>query len=405
MQISNCRGCSSSSIELFLDLGNLPFANGLVEKQSIKSKTYPLGLCFCHDCSLVQLSYTANPEELFSNYLWVTGTSKTARENAVFLCETLHKNYGKFDSWICEVASNDGTFLKPFQSLGYEVLGIDPAENIAKIANESGVPTLCNFFTEDLAIRILNERGPSSLIMARNVFAHVPDLLDFANGLATLSGENGIVVIEFHYGAEILNGMQYDSIYHEHISYLTATSVKPILKNAGLDIIELLEGPISGGSLIVIAKKNTKIRSLSVEKIMAKEDTIGLNKYSTWINYANNVHQHKQKFIKLIQKYSDKKIFAYGASARSSTLLNFCEIDSTNIEAIADANPLKQGLYTAGNNLPIISPDEVFSQNPKCIIVLAWNFKNEIINLFKEKYNFSGDLIFPLPNEPYVLTI
>lgn len=405
MEISKCRGCESQKIKKFIDLGELPFANNLLQNKNDTSNKYPLALCFCEDCSLVQLTYTANPKDLFSNYLWVTGTSQTARNNANYLFGILNNKFGPFKNWICEVASNDGTFLKPFQESGYKVMGIDPAKNISELAIKNNIPTKCDFFSKDLAKEILKEKGSASIVLARNVLAHVPDPLDFINGMATLIDDNGVVVVEFHYGAQIMDGIQYDSIYHEHISYLTAQSAIPIFKKAGLDVIDLLEGPISGGSLIVIAKKNSNQKNKIVDKIINREKNIKLNSLETWLQYGKKVSEHKVQFLKILEKYKDKNLYAYGASARSSTLLNYCGVGLNYIKAIGDANTLKQGLFTTGNNIPIISPEDLFLSKPDAIIILAWNFKDEIIKMIKNKYKFSGDLIFPLPNKPEIIKI
>ena len=407
MTISKCRVCESADLEIFLDLGYQPYANALIASPSSESRSSPLGLCFCHSCSLVQLTYTADPDELFSNYLWVTGTSKAARDYAKDFYKKIVLTCGDINSWVCEVASNDGTFLRPFKDSGVDILGIDPAANIVKEANDSGIPTMCNFFSKDLAKEIAKERGHASVVFARNVLAHVPNPVDFMEGMSQIIGDSGIAVVEFHYGAEILKGLQYDSIYHEHLSYLTATTSLVMLKKAGLEIFEIEEGPISGGSLVLFLQKMNGPRSISssVAKYLKNEKILGLDSIEVWRNYGKKVYQHKKMLQELLNRYRSRNLFGYGASARSSTLLNFCEVNSEVVRGIADANPHKHGLYTAGTAILIEYPDEVFIKNPDSILILAWNFKAEIISNITELYGFKGEVILPLPNEPTIISV
>ncbi len=404
-RIHSCRACGSSSIEPFLDLGMHPLANSLLASAETPEGAYELALTFCHGCAMVQLTVTVEPTALFSHYLWVTGTSSTARQQADTFCvNALNRLDQPGAGWICEVASNDGTFLRPFMARGLDVLGIDPAANIVKSANAAGVPTMCGFFGEKLAEDVVAERGTASIVIARNVVAHVADPIDFVRGLARIIGDTGIAAIEFHYGRKILEGLQYDSIYHEHHCYITAGTVVPLLERAGLEVFDFDEGPISGGALIVYARKSRGGRPMrkSVEAYLAAEKRDGINTIEVWRNFGNAVYRHREQLNACLDEEiaAGRRVVGYGASARSSTMLNFCGITSDRLPVIADQNPMKQGLYTAGSHILIRPPEQVFAEKPDTVLLLAWNFGTEIMGVLRDRFRYSGMVILPLPNAP-----
>ncbi len=231
-EINTCRSCGNSDLHSFLDLGKQPFANSLLDSADQQEGSYSLELLFCGHCSLVQLRHTADPKVLFPHYVWVTGTSSTAREQAYLFRDNALERMAPDSkkNYVLEVASNDGTYLQPFIKLGFDVLGVDPAANIVERANAEGIQTQCDFFSLNVASKIIDDRGHPDLVIARNVLAHVANLHDFVQGIAHLVGENGLAAIEFHYGSKILDGLQYDSIYHEHLCYITAQSLTTLLE-------------------------------------------------------------------------------------------------------------------------------------------------------------------------------
>ncbi len=403
-KVFSCRVCGSKRVRQFLDLGRQPYANSLPQNPNEKEKFYPLSLSYCFNCSLVQLNHTADPADLFSNYIWVTSTSETARNHAEVFCQqTIARAKKPIEGLVLEVASNDGTFLMPFIKRGFKVLGIDPATNIAQLANAQGVPTMPEFFGVKLAKKILKKYGPAKILIARNVVPHVASLHDFAEGISVCLDKDGILAIEFHYAKKINEGLHYDSIYHEHLCYFTLKSLEKLLHQYGLSIYDLTTSPISGGSLVVYAKKG-KVNEKSIIRLYKKrERELKLNHYKTWEGFAKRVYQHREKFLKVINKFKNKTIIGYGASARSSTLLNYCGIDSKTIPIIADQNPLKHKRFSAGTHILIDSPQKVLKRNPDVVIILAWNFSKEIIRLLKDKYHYQGKYIVPLPNNPKVL--
>lgn len=408
-RINSCRVCESPDILEFLDLGEQPYANSLLKNPDEKENFYPLSLSWCSDCNLVQLNHTAEPKDLFSNYFWVTGTSSTARKQSnVFYNEVLShtqnlKNLNK--SYILEVGSNDGTFLIPFIQNNYKVLGVDPAQNIVKEAIAKGVPTKCGFFGVKTAKEILKETGPAKVVMARNVLPHVANTHDFVKGLKMCLEEDGLLMLEVHYAKKICEELQYDSIYHEHLCYFTLKSLEKLLERNNLFVHDIGESPISGGSIIAYAKKKKIGNSANVNKYREFEDRTRINKLDSWEKFANKTKSHREKLINILTNTTkeDGPLMGYGASARSSTLLNYCDIGTQFVSGIADQNPLKHGYYTAGTHIPIDHPDHIMKKNPKNILMLAWNFSEEIINRLKSKYNYKGKYILPLPHNPKII--
>lgn len=375
-----------------MDLGKQPYANSLLKYPLQPEKKYPLELAFCLNCSLVQLTHTADPKDLFSNYLWVTGTSPTTRRHAQTFFRRVMR-HDRIKNWVIEVGSNDGTFLVPFAKCLMSVLGIDPAKNMKQLAweNECQIPTETEFFTSRIAKKY---KGIADVVIARNVLPHVKDTNDFVKGLEIMMSDNSRLALEIHYAKIILEDLHYDSIYHEHLCYFSLKSLEYLLNKHNLYVEDIAKSPINAGNIIVIAKRGKVKEKKIVQKYRDKEKEIELNEYTSWVYWARRIVAHKIKLLKLLK---DKQVVGYGASARSSTLLNYCGI---RLPLIADANPLKQGLYTAGSHIVIRSPEEVMNLNPEYILILAWNFKDEIMQYLWTKYHYKGKFIIPLP-KPY----
>ncbi len=403
MKIKQCRACQSRQVVQFLDLGSQPFANALLDPDFKEEKKYPLSLSYCKDCSLVQLDYTAEPEELFSNYFWVTSTSSTAREYAKQFYQNVKKYIKNDQRYVLEIASNDGTFLKEFKEHGYEVLGVDPAKNIARQANEQGIATRVDFFQKAVAKDIVKEKGYPSVIYARNVLPHVADLRGFVEGLACCCGDDNLLVIEVHYSGKILDELHYDSIYHEHLHYFTLNSVMNLLKHHGLYVFDVSLSPISGGSVVLYVSGKEKESSCFLKTMLAEEEKLGYNTLDKWETFAKTVEKHREKLLAIIKSRlkEGKQIVAYGASARSSTMLNYCGIGKEMIPTVIDQNSLKQGHLTPGSHMLIRSAELVLEEKPDVILLLAWNFKDEIIDILKNQYGYKGEIIIPLPYPPH----
>lgn len=402
---NSCRVCASGELVPFFDLGEQPFANSLLKRPTTKEKKYPLALQWCRACSLVQLSYTADPQDLFSHYVWVTGTSKVAHEHAERFCtELLRRTKDPGRGYTLEVASNDGTFLRPFMEEGLAVLGVDPAKNIVELATREGVPTRCEFWGAKSARALVDEKGPARMIFARNVLPHVANTRDFVKGLALALDEEGTLAIEAHYAKIISDELHYDSIYHEHLCYFTLKSVERLLNDFDLKVFDITKSPISGGSLIVYAGKGAVRERASLKRFREQEKKSKINSLANWRQFARRSEEHKKELVRLIERETTRgtSVVGYGASARSSTLLNFCGIGSSALPMIADQNPLKQKRYTAGSHIFIDTPESVIGRNPATVVVLAWNFFAEIKERLEKEFEFRGSYIVPLPGRPRV---
>ena len=405
--IKECRICNSKNISKVINLGMQPLANSLKKKSYNKEDFYPLEICYCNDCSVIQLTETVKANILFDKYVWVTGTSEVAIKYSEIFYKRCLKFLNNKDNFKLEIASNDGSFLKPFKRNGYKVLGIDPATNISQIANDNNIPTRNEFFGTKTAEDIIMKDGKANLIFARNVIPHVENVKDVIEGIKNLLDQTGVGVIEFHRADIILNELHYDSIYHEHLFYFSINSLTNLLNKYGLYSFDLDISPISGGSFVIYFSKDKRSRSNFLINSEKEEINLGVEKLKKWKEFAKHVLEHKNKLNKIILDLleKNKKIIAYGASARSSTILNYCNIGRNYINIIADKSPLKHNLYTPGSSIKIIEPKEALKYNPDAILLLAWNFKDEIISELKNIYNWSGKLILPLPNDPIIIEI
>jgi hypothetical protein len=403
--ISCCRICNSERIQEILNLGHQPPANSLYKNDIDMPSVVPLRLVYCQECSTVQLGEDVDPEYLFGKYLWVTGTSATAHDYSyIFAKKALSLLSRKSDQqFIVEIASNDGTFLRRFSESGCKVLGIDPARNIAELANKNGIPTKANFFTKDLAKKILSQQGSADIVFARNVIPHVKEIHSVLKGIETLLNAKSIGIIEVHDAGLIVEDFHYDYIYHEHLFYYTLKTISGLIERYGLHVFDVIRSPISGGSWVLYFSKSRKEKTTKLINYLKTEEEKNVNSYSKWIKFANKVKSHSEILKKMVLS-GDKKILAYGASARSSTLLNFCEINNKHISLVVDKNPMKSGLITAGSNIPIVSFEDGLEdiKHADKILLLAWNFQDEIISELR-KVGFSGEFIIPLPGMPYIL--
>lgn len=392
--IDSCRLCNATDLKTILQMGTQPPANSLHDKGQIPDSV-PLTLLRCNSCNVLQLHETIEPEYLFKNYNWVTGTAKATIEFAEKFPKMIEEKIGKVKN-VLEIASNDGTFLKFFKENNIEVLGIEPAVNIASIAKENGIQTENIFFSLETAKSIKKKYKPFDLIIARNVIPHVENLKSVAEGIYHLLSDGGTLAIEFHYAAEIMDGLQYDSIYHEHIFYFTAQSLKDFFEKNNLFMFDCDKSPLSGGSLIAYFSVKEKGISEALSRLLEKERVNELNLEKSWLDFAIHVAEHKISMKKLFESTQGESKIAYGASARSSTLMNFCGIDEKIIDYIIDNSLLKQGKYTPGTNIKIMPLNSIDVNNYKYIFITAWNFQKEIIESLEQK-GYKNKYIIPLP--------
>ncbi|MBI4009976.1 MAG: class I SAM-dependent methyltransferase [Candidatus Aenigmarchaeota archaeon] len=399
-----CRICNNDNLIKFLSLGQTPLANSFLEKEDLNKKedTYPLEVGFCPNCKLVQLYYVVPPGMMFTNYLYVSSTSDTFKLHFSKMAEEL-SNLMKLDvnSLAVDIGSNDGVLLKGFQKFGVRTVGVEPATNIAEIAKKNGIDTINDFFNDSVTDQILSSKGHADVITANNVFAHTDAIKRIIYNVKRLLKDDGIFVIEVAYLVDMLQKMTFDIIYHEHLFYYSLAPLDYLFNQQGMQIFDVQRIPTHGGSLRVFVKKleSSKPVEKSVSEILGKEKEMGIHELRIYENFANRVYEAKEQLVKLIKglKNQGKAIAGYGAPAKSTTLLNFCGLGRGFIDYIVDENNLKQGLYTPGTHIPITPPSMLDKRRPDYILILAWNFAEEILNKTK-KYKDDGiKFIIPLP--------
>jgi len=396
-KIKYCRVCANRKFSKIIDLGNQPLANSLTKKP-VNQKKIPLEIIRCNKCSLIQLTATVNPKKLFTNYLWVTGTSEEVKKYRNYFVSKLNKDFKNKKKKILEIASNDGFFLKKFKNNGHKVLGVDPARNIAYKASKSGIKTIPEFFNENTHLKIKKHHFIPNIIICRNVIPHVENIKNIIKGIYNLISDDGTIYIEFHYAENLSKNLHYDYIYHEHIFYYSFKSINYLLKKFNLFAYDYFESPISGGSIVLKIKKEKIKISTKLKKLINYEKKIGINTSKYWSNFKSKCIRHKTKLVSIIKKLnvSKIKIYGYGASARSSTLINYCNFSNKNFHGIFDKNPLKRNLYTAGSKIKILPVTNKLIKKADCIVIFAWNFEKEIMKYLKS-IKFKKKIISVLP--------
>lgn len=403
-RVENCRVCHSDKLREVISLGEQPLANSLTYLPVADAMTAPLELIQCHSCRTVQLGVDVDANLMFSNYLWVTGTSPTTVRHCDWIVQETLKRATSKPSSVLEIASNDGTLLSAFRAEGVSPLGIDPAENLAQITRDKDLQTIVAYFSRKVAEDLVSTYSVFDVVVARNVLSHVPDPQDLVYGISSVLSRHGIAVIEFHRADIILEQLHYDSIYHEHSLYHSFTSMSKMLQEAGLRIFDAIPTGISGGSWLIFACHQDCRRESDevVEATVQRENQIGVGALSKWRDFSNRVASHKATILEFMSSevQSSRKIMAYGASARSSTLMNYWFYGrEVLIEGIIDSSPLKQGKYSPGLGVPILSLEEALRHSPDTILLLAFNFEAEIRNSL-QRSGWRGRLARVLP-EPF----
>jgi hypothetical protein len=383
-----CRGCLGGELFSAIDLGDLPIANELLQFQESVTEKFPLHLRICTQCGLGQVVDVVTPERIFRDYRYLSSMSTTFLDHASgFVKQCLAEELISQGDWVLEIASNDGYLLKSFIPFGITTVGVEPARNVAEISRGMGIDTITEFFSSDLARKILTDRGFPKLIIANNVMAHVPDLIDFVQGLEILTGPDTLVSIENPSLENILIGMQFDSIYHEHYSYLSASSMGYISRSNGLQLFKVDELSIHGGSNRYWLRRidSGLLTETSVDVLINKEIENGLFSQHAWANYNTKIKAIMNDFCAWLElsNKNGNRVFGYGAAAKASTLLNAIGIESDLIKAIADISLEKQKRFLPSYGIKIISPQELFDSKPTDILIFPWNIKNEISNYLR----------------------
>jgi SAM-dependent methyltransferase len=404
-----CRVCGAKQLRRIISLGPTPLANSFVRsaEEFTNEPSYPLDVYFCGTCSLVQLLDVIDPEVLFGNYIYLTGTSETIAKHNIEYVRTVDDlvNLRPTDL-VVEVASNDGSLLKCFEQYGVRTLGVEPAANIAQMACANGVNTINRFFNSATALEMRNSYGAARIVIANNVLAHVDDPLDFLHGCRELIDKDGLIVIEVPYLRNLIEGLEYDTIYHEHLCYFSINTLCRLGEAVGLVICRVDRVSVHGGSVRIYAGLRDRYGNHAQEALTLAEEEIdaGLTEFARYERFAADVEQNRRALVSLLEtlRREEKTIAGYGAPAKGNTLLNYCRIDKRLVAFTVDKNPLKIGLYTPGMHLAVLPVSTLLERQPDYVLILAWNFAEEIISQQSEYRARGGQFIIPFPEAKVV---
>ena len=401
---TECRACGAARLTKFLDLGQQPLANANLKSpaEAEGELRFPLDVYFCEHCSLVQLADVIDPDLLFRHYIYLTGTSETiAAHNRAYAATVADLLRLGSSDLVVEVASNDGSLLRCFRDLGVRTLGVEPATNIAAVAREAGIDTVNDFFSGRTGQRLRAERGPARAVIGNNVLAHVDDTRDFLAGARALIDDRGLVITEVPYALEMLERLEYDTVYHEHLCYFSVTSLMRLCEAVGLVVTRMDRVSVHGGSLRMYAgtKEVHGGHHEDVQRLAAMEREVGLTSLERWRRFARDVEAQRLALVKLLREFKagGKSVAGYGAPAKGNTLLNYCGIGTDLLPYTVDRSPLKQGTLTPGMHIPVLPVETLLERQPDYVLILAWNFAEEIMRQQAEYQRRGGRFILPLP--------
>ena len=395
--------CRSSELFLVVDLGHHPPSDAFLKPSQLVDQEvhYPLRLVSCRTCGLLQIDYIIHPEILFQrDYPYESSTTKTGRDHYYAMAKDIHKNFpAPNDSLAIDIGSNVGVLLHGFKELGYRVLGVDPSEAAGQKAIAGGIDTVIDFFDDSVAEKIFQKYGPAKVITATNCFGHILEIDSTVRGMARLLSKNGIIAVESPYALDLINNLEYDTIYHEHICYLSVKPMQLYLKRYGLELFDIKKSPIHGGSMrYYIGHKGKHPVKKSINTSLAHEEA-ELGSEKKLKNFASRVRKQKMSLTGLIMdlKKQGKTIVGVTAPAKGNTLLNYCKLDLDYIDFLTEKTQLKIGRFSPGMHIPVYSDDQLFKMKPDYALILAWNFADEIMANLAEYKKQGGKFIIPIP--------
>lgn len=400
-----CRFCNTPLDITFLDLGVSPLANTYLKPEQLNQMEpfYPLHAYICSNCLLVQLEVFESPEKIFGEYAYFSSYSDSWLQHAKAYTEKMVNRFGYDEkSLVVEIASNDGYLLQYFIEKRVPVLGIEPAVNVAEYANKKGIPTLVTFFNEALARQLVAEGTTADLVLGNNVLAHVPEVNDFIRGMKIVLKPHGVITMEFPHLMRLMLENQFDTIYHEHFSYFSFTTVEKIFAAHGLVLFDVEELPTHGGSLRIYARHaedETKPVGEAVRELREREEALGFTRLETYLSFAEKVKETKRKLLTFLigAKRQGKTIVGYGAPAKGNTLLNYAGVRTDFLDYTVDRSPYKQGHYLPGSRIPIYAPEKIRETRPDYVLILPWNIKDEIMEQMAFIREWGGKFVVPVP--------
>lgn len=404
-KLNRCRICKSSKLYKFLNLGRMPIPNGFLSEENLKKREqkFDLACFYCHSCGLVQLSHIVNPNLMFKNYVYIPSTAKIMMNNFSNLAFSVHRRIGlREKDLVVDIGSNDGSLLTFFKSFQTKVLGIDPAVNLAKVAQLKGVPTLVDLFNSRIARKAVSKFGKATVITATNAIAHINNLHEVFRGVDILLSKNGVFITEFPYLLDLVSKNQFDTIYHEHLSYFSLKPWVHLVEKFNFEIVDVKRLLIHGGSIRLTHRRKMskgKPHIRAVRYLVSLEEDFGLHNKEAFDSFSKRIMSLKRELTTYLSKLkkAKKRIVGYGAAAKGNVLTNFFNIGTETLDYIVDSVPYKQGLYTPGKHIPIFSEHKLVEDQPDYALILAWNFADEIIEKQKAFLKKGGRFIIPVP--------
>ena len=405
--MTECRTCKSQRLYLFLELGDHPLANGFLRADQLAEPEarFPLDVHVCLDCGLIQVADQV-PAEYFRHYVYIPSASDVMQEHFARLAEVIRDRLlGAPDALTIDIGCNDGLLLSFLQRDGARTLGIDPASNIAELARERGVEVVNEYFTPELARAVRAEHGPAAVVVTTNTFHHIGDLDPFTLGVAELLADDGVFVVEVPHALELVEQNEFDGVYHEHVSQHTVKSFVDHLRLFGLEVFDVERLDVHGGSMRVFARKSANGQEPGpvVREWLAEEDERGLFRAETYDRFRERVERNRDETLRILAelKQNGRRVAGYGASARGNTLLNYYDIGPDTLEYIVDRNPLKHGLFSPGMHIPVVGTERLEDDPPDDLLLVAWNFADEIMRQLDGFHRRGGRFILPIP-EPRI---